>query len=125
MKTTIRRFLTTSIAIGAAALTQAASAEDTQSTLAGRAKQYDNLTQNSLEKTSKQEAMLRLLGSGNAPPTAIWTMLEHGEKVECLGCIKYVSKMLYSSNAKTREISAWWLRRRIFGVFGEREAYQQ
>ncbi len=28
-------------------------------------------------------------------------------------------------NPKTREISAWWLRRRIFGVFGKGEAYEQ
>lgn len=125
MKTTIRRFLTTSIAIGAAALSHAASADDYQLTHAGRAKLYDNLSQNSLEATRTQDSMLKLLKASNSAPTAIWTMLEHGEKVECLGCIPYVSKMLYSSNAKTREISAWWLRRRIFGVFGEGEAYQQ
>jgi HEAT repeat protein len=52
-------------------------------------------------------------------------MLEHGERVECLACIPYVSQMLYNSNPKTREISAWWLRRRIFGVFGPGQAYEQ
>jgi hypothetical protein len=36
-----------------------------------------------------------------------------------------VASLLYDSNAKTREISAWWLRRRIFGVFGPNEVYQQ
>jgi HEAT repeat protein len=61
----------------------------------------------------------------SAAPTAIWTMLEHGERVECLSCIPYVGQMLYNSNPKTREISAWWLRRRIFGVFGKGEVYEQ
>jgi HEAT repeat protein len=45
--------------------------------------------------------------------------------VECLSCIPYVAKLLYDSNAKTREISAWWLRRRIFGVFGPGQVYSQ
>ena len=125
MTSNFRRLLTASITLAAAALTQVASADDYQLTHAGRAGLYDNLTQNSLEKTRTQDAMLSLLKAPNSAPTAIWTMLEHGEKVECLGCIPYVSKMIYSSNAKTREISAWWLRRRIFGVFGAGEAYEQ
>ncbi len=37
--------------------------------------------------------------------------LEHGEKVECIECIPTVSQLLYNSNARNREISAWWLRR--------------
>jgi hypothetical protein len=57
-------------------------------------------------------------------PTLIWETLEHGEKIECLDCIPLVAPLLYSSNAKNREISAWWLRRRIFGVFGQGEVYQ-
>jgi HEAT repeat protein len=32
---------------------------------------------------------------------------------------------LYNSDSRTREISAWWLRRRIFGVFGPGEVYSQ
>jgi HEAT repeat protein len=58
-------------------------------------------------------------------PAAIWQALEHGEKVDCLDCIPAVEKLLYVSDAKTREIAAWWLRRRIFGVFGEGQAYQR
>jgi len=58
-------------------------------------------------------------------PTEIWRTLEHGERVECLGCIPSVAKLLYSSNRKTREIGAWWLRRRIFGVFGTGQVYEQ
>ena len=55
------------------------------------------------------------------PAAAIWQALEHGEKVECLDCIPAVEKLLYDGNAKNREIAAWWLRRRIFGVFGPGE----
>lgn len=58
-------------------------------------------------------------------PTLVWEALEHGEKVECLDCIAVVSPLLYNQNAKTREIAAWWLRRRIFGVFGPGEVYSQ
>jgi HEAT repeat protein len=80
----------------------------------------------SLEELSRPKDMLALIKApDSAAPTAIWTMLEHGERVECLACVPYVSKMLYSSHPKTREISAWWLRRRIFGVFGAGEAYEQ
>ena len=58
-------------------------------------------------------------------PSAIWQALEHGEKVECLDCIPAVEKLLYDGNAKNREIAAWWLRRRIFGVFGQGEVYSR
>lgn len=33
--------------------------------------------------------------------------------------------MLFDSHPKTREIAAWWLRRRVFGVFGKGEIYSQ
>lgn len=58
-------------------------------------------------------------------PTKIWETLEHGEYVECLDCIPLVAPLLYDANAKNREIAAWWLRRRIFGVFGPGEVYEQ
>lgn len=58
-------------------------------------------------------------------PTLIWQTLEHGEKVECLDCIPSVAELLYDQNAKTREIAAWWLRRRVLGVFGPGEVYEQ
>src|ERR1019366_256938 len=61
----------------------------------------------------------------SAAPTRVWEALEHGEKVECLDCIATVSLLLYDNNAKTREIAAWWLRRRVFGVFGAGEVYSQ
>jgi HEAT repeat protein len=58
-------------------------------------------------------------------PTMIWETLEHGEFIECLDCIPLVAPLLYDANAKNREIAAWWLRRRIFGVFGQGEVYEQ
>ena len=36
-----------------------------------------------------------------------------------------VEKLLYDTNDKNREIAAWWLRRRIFGVFGPGEVYSR
>lgn len=48
-------------------------------------------------------------------PIAVWGVLEHGESLECLDCIAYVEPLLWSKDATVREISAWWLRRRVFG----------
>ena len=75
------------------------------------------------EFLSSPDAIKSAAASG--APTLVWETLEHGEKVECLDCIALVSPLLYDANAKTREIAAWWLRRRIFGVFGQGEVYQQ
>lgn len=122
-----RRLLCASLALTCSAwvsLTAAADALDT--THPGRSSVYDNLSNGSLEAVSLPEKMMAVVSRPDSvAPTAIWTLLEHGERVECLACVPYVSKMLYSPNAKTREISAWWLRRRIFGVFGKGEAYEQ
>ncbi len=90
----------------------------------GRAEVYKQLTPESLEAVSTPE-QIKKLDADNIAPTRIWKVLEHGEKLECLACVPVVSKLLYNSNAKTREISAWWLRRRIFGVFGPGQVYQQ
>ena len=130
MTSKFRRFLSASIALSAAVLVSVSSAADapagSDATHRGRSTVYGNLSNASLEAVSTPAAMLSLIKApDSAAPTAIWTMLEHGERVECMACIPYVSKMLYASNPKTREISAWWLRRRIFGVFGKGEAYEQ
>jgi HEAT repeat protein len=91
---------------------------------AGRAIAYQQLDRASLETVTTPERLLRVAQGGYAP-TEIWRALEHGEKVECLSCIPAVSKLLFDDDAKTREISAWWLRRRVFGVFGPGQAYSQ
>jgi hypothetical protein len=122
----IRRYLLAlvlgSLCLDAARSAAAAPSEDRR--LAGRARVYSQLDQGSLEAVSTREAILSIT-EGNASATRIWQVLEHGEKVECLDCIPKVSKLLFNANAKTREISAWWLRRRIFGVFGKGEVYSQ
>lgn len=91
---------------------------------AGRAKAYAQLDRASLEAVTTPERLKRVAEGGFAP-TEIWRALEHGEKVECLDCIPGISRLLYAEDAKTREISAWWLRRRIFGVFGPGEVYSR
>jgi len=61
-----------------------------------------------------RERMVNAIKS--ASPTALYAMLEYGERVECFECIPLLEKkLLNSDNAQTREISAWWLRRRSFG----------
>jgi hypothetical protein len=91
---------------------------------AGRAAVYRELQPESLEDLSTPDA-IKSVSMENVAPTRIWRILEHGERVECLDCIPQVAKLLYAGNAKTREIGAWWLRRRIFGVFGPGEVYSQ
>ncbi len=103
----------------------AATETDDPNTLGGRAQVYGSLQPSSLEHVTSASALAKELRFQNVAPTRIWKLLEHGEKIECLDCIPRVARMLYDSNAKTREISAWWLRRRIFGVFGKGEVYSQ
>jgi HEAT repeat protein len=85
---------------------------------------YEQMDRASLESLTTPDR-LRAVAKGGFAPTEIWRALEHGEKVDCLSCIPDVSKLLYNDNATTREISAWWLRRRVFGVFGPGQVYQR
>lgn len=65
------------------------------------------------------QQIMDALSSGS--PDVIYSTLEYAERVECHQCIPAVAQNLYSPNARIREISAWWLRHRIFGfplVFG-------
>jgi len=89
----------------------------------GFASVYGALPADQMEFLSTSDRIKSAAASG--APTLVWEALEHGEKVECLDCISAVAPLLYDSNAKTREIAAWWLRRRVFGVFGPGEVYQQ
>jgi len=128
MNKILKNFFVSTAALGLAAISSSARADDDPSTHAGRAAVYQNLQNSSLENVSTPEAIRSLFdskGNANFAPTRIWSTLEHGEKVECLSCIPLVAGLLYDSHAKTREISAWWLRRRIFGVFGPGEVYSQ
>lgn len=129
MKSTFRQLLIGSLVAGATSFFASAgvaadTAADTRHL--GRATVYKNLEDNSLESTTAPDLIARIgANPANFAPTAIWEALEHGEKVECLNCIPGISKLLFDGSAKTREISAWWLRRRIFGVFGPGEVYAQ
>jgi hypothetical protein len=78
---------------------------------------------NSTEFISTESAIISMAASGS--PMAIWQTLEHGEEVNCLDCIGAVAPLLFDANAKNREISAWWLRRRMLGVFGPGQVYEQ
>jgi HEAT repeat protein len=115
-------FTKSSLLLGTLLLASVAHADP--NVTSGRAEVYKQIAPESLESISTRKEVLAL-GVSNVAPTRIWKVLEHGEKLECLSCIPVVSKLLYNSNAKTREISAWWLRRRIFGVFGPGQVYEQ
>jgi HEAT repeat protein len=62
----------------------------------------------------KRQQMVNTIMSST--PTRLYATLEYGERVECFECIPLLAeKILKSNDAQTREISAWWLRRRTFG----------
>ena len=85
---------------------------------------YGDIPADQAEFISRPDDIKSAVAGG--APMRIWEALEHGEKVECLDCIAAVAPLLYDTrSAKTREIAAWWLRRRIFGVFGPGEVYEQ
>jgi HEAT repeat protein len=121
----IARFASGCLVAGAALLAADATAAPRQVTPSGSgfAGVYGNVPADQAEFLSSSDAIKSAAVSG--APTLIWETLEHGESIECLDCISVVSPLLYDANAKNREIAAWWLRRRIFGVFGPGEVYQQ
>lgn len=62
----------------------------------------------------KLESMMNAIRS--ASPTLLTATLEYGQHVECMECVPLLEqKLLHSSDAKVREMSAWWLRQRAFG----------
>jgi hypothetical protein len=112
----VLRFLVGAAAIGFTTVASTGSADS------------GHLHPSSVESLSSPDTIRSMFGSNGqaiVAPTRIWKVLEHGEKVECLSCIPLVSGLLYESSPKTREIAAWWLRRRIFGVFGPGQIYSQ
>ncbi len=84
---------------------------------------YGNIPPDQIEFLSTGDRIKSVAASGSM--MAIWETLEHGERVECLDCIPSVEPLLYDANPRTREIAAWWLRRRLFGVFGSGEVYER
>ena len=84
---------------------------------------YPGVPADQVEFISSPDRIISVTTSNS--PSLIWETLEHGEKVECLQCIPVVANLLYDQHQQTREIAAWWLRRRIFGVFGDGQVYVQ
>jgi len=126
MRSTILKLATVTFLAAATALaTTDASATPRPVTPSGTGFQgvYGSIPADQAEFLSSPDAIKSSVLSG--APTQIWETLEHGEYVECLDCIGLVAPLLYDANAKNREIAAWWLRRRIFGVFGAGEVYEQ
>ncbi len=95
--------------------------------LAGQARAdvppYAGIPADQAEAITPSDRLYNVIERG--APTAIWQALEHAEVVECMWCVGAVAPLLYDDNAKNREIAAWWLRRRTFGVFGAGEVYEQ
>ena len=84
---------------------------------------YPGVPADQVEFISNPDRIISVTSSNS--PGLIWETLEHGEKVECLQCIPSVAALLYDQHQPSREIAAWWLRRRIFGVFGPGQVYEQ
>ncbi len=100
-----------------------ATAGNTAENSAGTQALYGYIPPDQIEFLSTRDRIKRVAASGSM--MAIWETLEHGERVECLDCIPSVEPLLYDANPRTREIAAWWLRRRMFGVFGKGEVYER
>lgn len=96
---------------------------NTSENIAGTQRVYGDIPPDQIEHLSTGDRIKSVAASGSM--MAIWETLEHGERVECIDCIPYVEPLLYDANPRTREIAAWWLRRRVFGVFGPGEVYER
>src|SRR5262245_28780505 len=100
-----------------------ARAGSTTENIGGTQAVYGNIPPDQIEFLSTGDRIKSVAASGSM--MAIWETLEHGERVECIDCIPSVEPLLYDPNPRTREIAAWWLRRRVFGVFGKGEVYER
>jgi len=123
-KRTLSYLLLAGLMIGGGLGAYRAQAETPKPPTRGTGTVYKGIRDDQIERLSSPD---RIKSAALRPgsPSAVWQALEHGEKVECLDCIPAVEKLLYDGNAKNREIAAWWLRRRIFGVFGKGEVYSR
>lgn len=103
--------------------TQSAQSAPTVAT-GGAARMYPGIAPDQIEELAPGDRIKAVTAQRNSA-SAIWETLEQGEKVECLDCIPSVEPLMYDADPRTREIAAWWLRRRIFGVFGPGEVYER
>lgn len=100
-----------------------AKSDNTEESTKGTRAVYGNIAIDQAESLSTGDQILKAAAAGT--PSVVWETLERGERVECLNCISAVEPLLFDLNPTNREIAAWWLRRRIFGVFGPGEAYER
>jgi len=96
---------------------------DASADIRGTQAVYGNIAPDQIERLSTGDRIKSAAASGSM--MAIWETLEHGERVECIDCIPSVEPLIYDPTPRTREISAWWLRRRVFGVWGPGEVYER
>lgn len=116
--------LVASMAFACASLVSSGDATaNTSENIAGTQRVYGAIPPDQIEHISTSDRIKSVAASGSM--MAIWETLEHGERVECLDCIPVIEPLLYDANPRTREIAAWWLRRRIFGVFGKGQVYER
>lgn len=123
-KRTLSYLLLAGLLLGAGLGAYRADAESPKPPTRGTGTVYRGIRDDQIEQLTSPDRIKAVVTKAGSP-SAIWQALEHGEKVECLDCIPAVEKLLYDGNAKNREIAAWWLRRRIFGVFGPGEVYSR
>lgn len=121
----LQTFLLVAIALaaGGSLMTEKPATAGLTDNVGGTQKIYGNIPPDQIEFISTSDRIKSVSASGSM--TAIWETLEHGEKVECVDCIPSVEPLMYDANPRTREIAAWWLRRRVFGVFGKGEVYER
>jgi hypothetical protein len=119
----IRASILGTVALAGALALGTEAKSDTAATGGGVQAVYGNIPADQVEFLSTPDRIVSVASSG--APTNIWQTLEHGEAVQCMECIGAVAPLIYDGNAKNREIAAWWLRRRTFGVFGPGEVYSQ
>ena len=123
-KRTLSYLLLAGLMLGAGLGAYQAQADAPKPPTKGTGAVYRGIRDDQIEQLTTPDR-IKAVATKPTSPSAIWQALEHGEKVECLDCIPAVEKLLYDGNAKNREIAAWWLRRRIFGVFGQGEVYSR
>jgi HEAT repeat protein len=122
------RIILGTMAIACASLVSSseATADDTGS-VGGTQAVYGNIPPDQIETISTNDRIKSVAANalGKRSMSLIWETLEHGERMECLDCIPVVEPLMYDPDPRIREIAAWWLRRRIFGVFGPGEVYER
>jgi len=123
-KRTLSYLLLAGLMLGAGLGAYHAQAEAPKPPTRGTGTVYKGIRDDQIEQLTTPDRIKSVVTRAGSQ-SAIWQALEHGEKVECLDCIPAVEKLLYDGNNKNREIAAWWLRRRIFGVFGKGEVYSR